>query len=200
MSEIVWNESSINSIFMYLNTQLGEDISFEIEAVERNKYPISGGEADGKIIYVPGYLNLMGADDGKAMVGICYAGMYMRKYYTEIINGEKCISKPPLEMTLKVWRILNLSHGEGIERYDEIVCMMEEIIRPLRRAYYTDLQDKCYFSVGDTFRDGITRRQVTDIIEKDGDIFVAHKGISPANDKIVTYEESKLFDQLTRRF
>lgn len=138
----------------------------------------------------------MPVNDVTALIGIAYACLYMHKHYSTVTYGRRCITKSPEEMILKVWTALQLENYTEAKDMRQIKTIMENAISPIRRKYYASVEGRCYFSVGDIFRDGITKRQVSNVYEESGKIFVSHKCISPINDKVHTETEEKLFQFL----
>lgn len=57
--------------------------------------------------------------------------------------------------------------------------MLETLLRPVRRSYFSDVKDKSIFYIGFEFRSCHTTRCVTDIFADGDDIMVEHECIAP---------------------
>lgn len=56
--------------------------------------------------------------------------------------------------------------------------MLETLLRPVRRSYFTNVNDKSLLDIGFEFRSCYTRRRVTDVFADGDDIMVEHECIA----------------------
>lgn len=183
----------IEGIFDYLNSIYGEDLHPKTREIKTCKFPLATKKrVQVEVELVPGFFESCSEPCKAACVGMCYGLLYLDKYHCKTENGICYITVSPDRTIKSVWEKLNIPFpcDKEMTFYNQI----ESLLRPARRSYFSDIEDKCLFSVGYEFRDGLTRRQVTEIFEDGNDIMVAHECISPESAKklsrrVVTKEE-----------
>ena len=77
--------------------------------------------------------------------------------------------------------------------------MLETLLRSVRRSYFSDVKDKCLLDIGFEFRDGLTRRCVTDIFADGDDIMVEHECVRPESAKQISRRVVDKEENIVRR-
>lgn len=178
MSNWTWTAEKIQNEIDILNEKLGLHVECEINVREQSKFPLSN---EGKtIVFIPQFFNDPALSDEirKMLVVWVYSLKYLIK------PGRVYIATWPEVFVKHICDTLDISY---ISEYE-----LEEAIRPVRRKYFKDEENSCFYEIGDVIRVEQGRRyKVVDIkYESAEKINITVRG---GAGKLV-FEEKELFD------
>lgn len=196
MTEFEKAKAEIERVFKQLNSIYNENFDPPIREVETWKFPVAANKHGAELIVVPDFFKQCSEDCRKACIGMSYAWLYMYNHHCEVRNGEYYITCNPHKVITSIWDKLNISFQcEEMSFYN----MLETLLRPVRRSYFSDVKDKCLLDIGFEFRDGLTRRCVTDIFADGDDIMVEHECVRPESAKQISRRVVDKEENIVRR-
>lgn len=176
MTEFEKAKAEIKETYKFLNSIYNESFEPPIREVDTWKFPVAVNNHGAELILIPKFFAQCSVDCKKACVGMSYGWLYMHKHCCEIKDGEYYITGNPHEIITSIWDKLNISFQcEKMTFYN----MLETLLRPVRRSYFTDIKDKSLLDIGFEFRSCHTTRRVTDIFADGDDIMIEHECIAP---------------------
>ena len=187
----IWTVEKIQEFYSNLNTLYGLSVNPDIIVEERNKFPLRRRNFK-NLVFVPDFFNHDLITENMRMMMLLR--MYSCFYLDKKMDGHLDINHGFL--TKGLFDDLNLQYVSEAE------C--EAQVRVVRRMLFDDIENGCYFSIGDQLReDSFNSYEVVDICRKnESDTIITVKPIGchlGEPDKNFTEEElysrcSNLFD------
>lgn len=195
MTEFDTAKFEIIKAIEYLNDIYKEDFNPRIREVETWKFPIDANKRGEELIVIPKFFNQCSKECKDACIGMSYGWLYLYKYHCE--NKDSCylIKIPPEKIIKEIWKKMNVNFQCEESNYRN---MLETLLRPVRKNYFSDVKDKCLFDIGFEFRTGRTKKCVTDIFADGDDIMVKYECIYPESDKIISESSVSKEEELTQ--
>ena len=149
-----WTTEKIREFYIYLNEYYKLDVNPNIVVKDKNKFPLCRLDFE-NLIFVPEFFNhKLISEDARKMLLLClYSCFYLDK------NKEGYLDINPGFLAKGICEDLGFHYVSDAE--------LEEQERNVRRLLYDDIENGCYFSIGDKIRESaFSSYEVVDIWRK----------------------------------
>lgn len=185
-----WTTEKIREFYIYLNEYYKLDVNPNIVVKDKNKFPLCRLDFE-NLIFVPEFFNhKLISEDARKMLLLClYSCFYLDK------NKDGYLDINPGFLAKGICEDLGFHYVSDAE--------LEEQERNVRRLLYDDIENGCYFSIGDKLRESaFSSYEVVDIWRKNKtETAVTVKPIGRNIGKPEkTFTEKELFDRCCKFF